>query len=412
MLTRLVLGILKTNPVRFLKRDIYLRLLFLIQSCTARKRFEHGEKCVIFYDISRSCCINSISGVPRVVQKVYNSLTNGSNGKYKIIPVIANVINKKYYPVVWDVRCCKFKIQSAEIFVKTGDVFLCLDTPWEEQIICSKTIKRYVSNGCRLLLTVHDLLPIEYPEFFNKTACEKEKLWLNEFATSATFLCISKATKEKLKKYNGVLRTKTIHLGVEFDKSKQNIRNSQSEIDNKSFLMVGTIEPRKNHLLVIEAFDNLIRQGLNLKLTIVGHKGWKCNDIIRKIKFFEKEKWLTWEKDCNDQQLCESYKTSKAVILASKDEGFGLPLIEAAFFNKYIIAKDISVFKEVVVEFNISKETVFWFNSKEELEEKIKKVYKEPSMVYDKCHWLGQEDSWSRCKEELINIIENGRSHL
>ena len=62
-------------------------------------------------------------------------------------------------------------------------------------------------------------------------------------------------------------------------------KKTQARRDNtKSFLMVGTLEPRKGHMLVIEAFESLWREGFNDKLIILGRVGWKSEDLVKKIK--------------------------------------------------------------------------------------------------------------------------------
>jgi glycosyltransferase involved in cell wall biosynthesis len=124
-----------------------------------------------------------------------------------------------------------------------------------------------------------------------------------------------------------------------------------------TFLMAGTIEPRKGHLQTIAAFEILWKKGVDVNLLIVGKEGWlslpeSSRRTIPKIvnainNSTELNKKLFWLNDASDDYLLNIYEASACLIAASEDEGFGLPLIEAARNNLPIIAREISVFREV-----------------------------------------------------------------
>jgi glycosyltransferase involved in cell wall biosynthesis len=124
-----------------------------------------------------------------------------------------------------------------------------------------------------------------------------------------------------------------------------------------SFLMVGTIEPRKGHLQTIKAFEILWQKGLDINLVIVGKEGWTdledsqrrtIPQIINTIKTHkELNKRLFWLSGISDEYLEKIYASSTCFIIASEGEGFGLPIIEAARHKLPIIARDIPVFREI-----------------------------------------------------------------
>jgi glycosyltransferase involved in cell wall biosynthesis len=121
--------------------------------------------------------------------------------------------------------------------------------------------------------------------------------------------------------------------------------------------MVGTIEPRKGYLQVLEAFTQLWRRGTDVNLIIVGREGWLgMPDVMRRdipetiyrlSKHSELNHRLFWLDGISDEYLEKLYVASTCLIAASYGEGFGLPLIEAAQHNLPIIARDIPVFREV-----------------------------------------------------------------
>jgi glycosyltransferase involved in cell wall biosynthesis len=119
-----------------------------------------------------------------------------------------------------------------------------------------------------------------------------------------------------------------------------------------SFLMVGTVEPRKGHAQVVAAFERLWSQGMELNLVIIGKPGWMVESLIERLRSHrEADNRLFYVEWASDQMLLQLYKESAALIMASEGEGFGLPLIEAAHHKLPIIARDLPVFKEVAGEY-------------------------------------------------------------
>jgi len=133
--------------------------------------------------------------------------------------------------------------------------------------------------------------------------------------------------------------------------------------------MVGTIEPRKGYLQTLKAFTRLWQSGLNINLVIVGREGWvglpenqrqSISEIVSLIQSHpELGKRLQWLTEVSDEYLVQLYANSDCLIAASEGEGFGLPLIEAAQHALPIIARDITVFKEV------AGDCAFYFNGLE-----------------------------------------------
>jgi glycosyltransferase involved in cell wall biosynthesis len=124
-----------------------------------------------------------------------------------------------------------------------------------------------------------------------------------------------------------------------------------------TFLMVGTLEPRKGYLQTIDAFTQLWDQGVDVNLVIVGKEGWTSlagpqrrtiPHIIRAIGVStELGERFFWLEEVSDEALELLYSASNCIIVASEAEGFGLPIIEAAHHELPLIVRDIPVFREV-----------------------------------------------------------------
>ena len=113
--------------------------------------------------------------------------------------------------------------------------------------------------------------------------------------------------------------------------------------------MVGTIEPRKGYNLAIAAFEHLWRTRPNDSpdLVIVGKGGWKTTALQDYLRTHPQiGKRLHWLEGVTDEGLCLFYEKCRGVFMASRGEGFGLPLIEAALHRRYVLARDLPVFRE------------------------------------------------------------------
>jgi glycosyltransferase involved in cell wall biosynthesis len=119
----------------------------------------------------------------------------------------------------------------------------------------------------------------------------------------------------------------------------------------RSVLMVGTIEPRKCHAQVLDAFEQLWSAGVDAMLVICGRPGWMMETLIERLRTHPANgKRLLWIEDASDEYLDAIYGAATVMLLASRGEGFGLPLVEAAQRGLPVIARDLPVFREVAGE--------------------------------------------------------------
>jgi glycosyltransferase involved in cell wall biosynthesis len=115
-----------------------------------------------------------------------------------------------------------------------------------------------------------------------------------------------------------------------------------------TFLMVGTVEPRKAHAQVVAAFDRMWQGGSDACLVIVGKQGWMVDDLAARLRTHPgRGSCLFWFEAASDELLDMLYGSATALIAASRGEGFGLPIVEAARRGVPVIARDIPVFREV-----------------------------------------------------------------
>jgi glycosyltransferase involved in cell wall biosynthesis len=118
-----------------------------------------------------------------------------------------------------------------------------------------------------------------------------------------------------------------------------------------SFLMVGTVEPRKGHAQALEAFNQLWSDSEDAALVIAGQPGWMTEVTQRRIRHHEElDKRLFWFMDASDALLDKLYDSCTTLLVASEGEGYGLPLVEALRHNLPVLCRDLPVFREIAGE--------------------------------------------------------------
>jgi glycosyltransferase involved in cell wall biosynthesis len=114
--------------------------------------------------------------------------------------------------------------------------------------------------------------------------------------------------------------------------------------------MLGTIEARKNHLLILQLWRDLVRRlGASAPhLVLIGRRGWESEQVLDLLDRCESLRHHVHEiTHCPDDQMANWLKHAQALLFPSFVEGFGIPLVEALVLGTPVIASDLPVFKEI-----------------------------------------------------------------
>lgn len=322
----------------------------------------------LLVDISIIIRGDSRTGIQRVVRALLSGLENNSPTTFKICPVFAtNKHGYCYAPDGYKLGVTDIDVlrkPNKQVHVNAGDIFLGLDLATTLFPKYEKQVKGWKLKGVKIHVMIYDLLPVLHPEWFHRNAPIKFYKWLRSIAINAdSLICISEAVRRDLRnwlsdKYTFSTDTMPIHvipLGGNLEKSipsrgmPQNAYHLLSIFaSRKTALMVGTLEPRKGHSLILDAFDVLWKQGSEANLLIVGKLGWKTDKLKSRLLNHEQyEKKLYWLSDVSDEYLDQIYQVSFGLILASEGEGFGLPILEALMRQKNLLVSDLPVFREI-----------------------------------------------------------------
>jgi glycosyltransferase involved in cell wall biosynthesis len=225
---------------------------------------------------------------------------------------------------------------------------------------------------------IYDLIPLIHPEFAYPGIDKAFANWIKSIGSeSDSLIAISKSVaddvrawlleKEHLKMLPHISH---FHLGADIHEGKLEAEDNKNQFESiftavkksPTFLMVGTLEPRKGHAQTLAAFEALWKQGVEVNLIVVGKEGWAVEKLCERLKNHpELSKRLFWLDSISDHALAAMYSHTCCLIAASEAEGFGLPLIEAAQRKLPIIARDIPVFREV------AGESAFYFKGGTEM---------------------------------------------
>ena len=225
------------------------------------------------------------------------------------------------------------------------------------------------ARGVHVNFLVHDLLPVLRPEFFPEGAALTHGGFLDCVAAHGDrLIAISAAVREELRQWlsrpdatAAMPRLAVLHHGADLGAAPTPSAPDDPALARfaglPSFLMVGTIEPRKGHLQALDAFERLWADGVEANLVIVGAEGWKplpgperrtIPRIVQRLREHpELGRRLFWLQDLDDHALQQLYRDCACLLVPSEGEGFGLPLIEAASRGLPLIVRDIPVFREV-----------------------------------------------------------------
>lgn len=239
-----------------------------------------------------------------------------------------------------------------------NDILLIADAGWSNDI--ADALPSLKARGVMIAVVIYDVIPLTHPWAFETALVDRFTVWIRQVLQEADVLvCISGATLNALREWASSQGIENIpqgywfHLGHDFGHEQHAPANHQAlraVLDSRtpSFLCVGTLEPRKNHGFLLDAFELVWRQGSDCQLILIGRKGWMSESLVDRILRHEAYgRLLFWFDDVTDADLEVAYRKSEALIFASVAEGFGLPIVEALSKGLHVIASDIPVFREV-----------------------------------------------------------------
>lgn len=241
-----------------------------------------------------------------------------------------------------------------DLFLGEPDIF------WSPHFNFSSFSK---SSKTKKVITVHDLSFLRHPEFFSwRKRFWHSALGIKKILNQADgIVAVSENTKNDLIELLGINENKirVIYSGLNQSVPTNKIIPISNffpklNLDSGYLLYLGNIEPRKNLVNLIKAYElwrlNSSKENKNLPLVLAGAKGWRVKSIFsawRKSEFKDDIYFLGY---VNDEIQKSLYQHAKLFIYPSFYEGFGFPPLEAMAHSLPVITSNVSSLPEVVAE--------------------------------------------------------------
>ena len=207
----------------------------------------------------------------------------------------------------------------------------------------------------QVIITVHDIAYIRFPDLLNKSRQIYKKNILRESIKRANIIIAdSYSTKRDIVEFFRIneKKIKVVHLGVESrfcPISNVEEYRLKNKLPSKMILNVGTLEPRKNVVSLIRAFKKLREKGIEgYKLVIAGDKGWLYEEIFKEVGRSDLMQEILFLGVVSDEDLPILYNCADIFVYPSLYEGFGLPPLEAMACGIPVITSNTSSLPEVI----------------------------------------------------------------
>lgn len=268
------------------------------------------------------------------------------------------------------------------------------------------------------IATIFDLSFLHFPEMFNKRDLWQLKNWTKFSAQNADhIITISRSTMEDIFSRYGVDRKKItvaypgynkeiFHHQQDPAKAKKTLK--KYGIDDSYIIYIGTIQPRKNLIRLIEAFARIQE---DLKLVIVGktkgegREGWMYEDVLKTPGKLGIEGKVIFTGFVQQEDLPYLLSGSLAFILPSLWEGFGIPVLEAMAAGVPVMVSNVSSLPEVVGDAGLTFDPY----SVDQMEQAIRTILSDKKLR-QKYSNLGLEQakkfSWDKMAKTVLRVFE------
>jgi len=206
-------------------------------------------------------------------------------------------------------------------------------------------------RGAKPVIFVHDLIPISHPEYCRPGEKDRHILRMrNALIGASGIITNSHCTLRSLEEFAKSSELKCPPAVVAPLGNVPFGPPGPRPVDAPYFVILGTIEPRKNHWLLLQVWRRIVeRLGSSApRLVVIGRRGWECENVVDLLERSTPLAGFVIERnDCSDGELAQFLGHACALLMPSFAEGYGLPVVEALGLGTPVIASDLQVFREI-----------------------------------------------------------------
>lgn len=253
-----------------------------------------------------------------------------------------------------------------------GSIYLNLN---HKGIESKSYIRKIQQLQLKAVFFVHDLIPVNYPEYCRAQEQHKHAARIRHMLQIGHAIIVnSEFTKVELLQFAHEHQLTVPKITVAWLSSDLHHLHAPPKLlatlqHKKYFVVLATIEARKNHLLLLQVWQRLIQQlGEDAPyLVLIGQRGWEADQVFNLLDRCDvlKPRVIECSSSC-DVELKATLLNAQALLFPSFVEGFGLPLVEALSLGVPVLASDIDVFREIgqgVPEFIDTLDMKLWYDT-------------------------------------------------
>lgn len=199
-----------------------------------------------------------------------------------------------------------------------------------------------LNPAIKRVTVIHDFTPIDFPEFHPRSSSLIQKLFLPKILNRANLIISNSesTSREIQEKYN--IGSQPVYPVIPYTSIA-----TQDSKKSPYILSIGTLEPRKDYITLLKAFENVASDYLDLQLVIVGGTGWKNEKFSHELAqspVREKVRLTGYITEVEKQMLINE---ARLYVSCSVHEGLGMPLLEMLTSNTAILCSDIPSYQEI-----------------------------------------------------------------
>lgn len=340
----------------------------VIQACV--EKAGHPERALgrIYYWIDATIQFQKNTGIQRVSRQLARSLMELG---MELIPVKWNEPRARFVTVSFEELTFFAKWNGPDVMLwhnwvepdvgRTLDWFFMPDLPLNRSSVERTQVLKYVRKvGLRCSAVFYDTIPYKMRDIYPPHFSEAFHEYMIELAEYDRILPISAFVRDDLIGFLGMSLTrpqgldekiKSVSLPGEFPESER-ITSLCSRVDGPiTILCVGTVEPRKNHEMLLQAFEEVVKRtnaNESLQLVLVGGGHSIEPALAKRVRdTTDKNPNVTWLENADDNQLKKLHLDCDFTVYPSVEEGFGLPILESLWYAKPCVCADFGAMREV-----------------------------------------------------------------